>query len=246
MSSRSAPFRRARRLAAVTALSLGLVGLTTVAADAHVRLNADDPTAGSFSQLTFRVPNESDSAGTIKLAVQLPQDTPFAFVSVKPVPGWKIAVEEAKLPTPITAEGTTITKAARTITWTAEKGNQVAPDEYQEFSISAGPLPEVAELAIPAVQTYSDGQVVNWNEPTPASGDEPEHPAPTVQIMPASTAGAASPEPSAATAPTTSTAPASNARNGSDTTARWLAGIALLVGIAGAALGALGLRRGTR
>src|SRR4051794_19542106 len=93
--------RALRRLAAAGVLSLGLVGLTAVAAEAHVSVHADSTAAGSFSQLTLRVPNESDSAGTVKLAVQLPQDTPFPFVSVKPVPGWKVNVVEAPLPKPV-------------------------------------------------------------------------------------------------------------------------------------------------
>jgi uncharacterized protein YcnI len=33
------------------------------------------------------VPNEKDTAKTISLKVQLPKDTPFASVSIKPVPG---------------------------------------------------------------------------------------------------------------------------------------------------------------
>jgi uncharacterized protein YcnI len=241
------------RLAGVGLLSVGLLGFGAVAADAHVSVRADSTASGSFSQLTFRVPNESDSAGTVKLEVQLPSDTPFPSVSAKPVPGWKINIEEAKLPKPIENEGTTITKAARTVTWTAEKGSQIAPGEYQEFSLSAGPLPDPKEITLPAVQTYSDGEVVEWNQPTPASGAEPEHPAPTFEIVAAtsSEAGAASPSPSSAASSAASSAPAENAPaaasvSGSDTTARALAGLALLVGIVAGAIGALGLRRAAR
>jgi hypothetical protein len=102
-----------RRFAAVTVLSVGLLGATAVAAQAHVSVHADSTATGSFSQITFRVPNESPTSGTVKLQVQLPQDDPFPFVSAKPVPGWKVTVKQAPLPEPVEEEGTTITKAAR-------------------------------------------------------------------------------------------------------------------------------------
>ena len=151
-------------------------------ASAHVSVRADSTESGSFSALTFRVPNESDTAGTVKIAVDLPQDTPLLYVSTKPVSGWTATAVEAPLAKPVESYGTTITKAVRTVTWTAVKGTQIAPGEYQEFAISAGPLPEVAELRLPTTQTYSDGKVVRWDQPTPASGEEPEYPAPTVAI----------------------------------------------------------------
>ena len=193
-------------------LSVSLLSVPAVAAQAHVSVHADSTAAGSFSQITFRVPNESPTTGTVKLQVQLPQDTPFPFVSVKPVPGWKVSVAQAPLPKPIENEGTTITKAARTVTWTAVKGTQIAPGEYQEFSISAGPLPDAEALTLPAVQTYSDGKVVRWNEPMPASGDEPEHPAPTLEVAAAGEEGEGHThgEPGAAGSPAPAAGPAAH------------------------------------
>ena len=237
--------RTPRRIIAVAALSLGLFGLTAVGAQAHVTLHADSSASGSFSQLTFRVPNESPKADTVEVAVQLPQDKPFLFVSAKPLPGWTVEIKEAPLPAPVESEGTTITKAARTVTWTAAKGNALRPKEYQDFSLSVGPLPAAGTLTMPALQTYSDGEVVAWNQPTPASGDEPESPAPTLEVV-AATEGEATGEPAASSSPATSEDPAPVSASGPDTTARWLAGAALVVGIAAGALGALGLRRGTR
>lgn len=69
---------------AVLAAALSLAG--TGVASAHVRVFPDSTASGSFSALTFRVPNESDTAGTVKLQVQLPQDSPFLYVSTRPVP----------------------------------------------------------------------------------------------------------------------------------------------------------------
>jgi uncharacterized protein YcnI len=257
-STRSSTSRPARRfLLGVGSLTAGLLAFPVLAAEAHVSAHADSTTAGSFSQITFRVPNESKSAGTVKFEVQLPSDTPFPSVSAKPLPGWKISIVEAKLPKPVEDEGTTITKAPRTITWAAQKGTQIGPGEYQEFSISAGPLPDAQEIALPAVQTYSDGEVAEWNQPTPASGEEPEHPAPTIEVVAATggntdgASGSPSPAASTSTSAAASPAPGDNAPaaasvSGSDPTARALAGLALLVGIVAGALGALGLRRAAR
>ena len=137
-------------LRAGAAAGLGvLLLLPATAADAHVRVSADQTTPGAFSALTFRVPNESDTAGTVAVSVELPQDTPFLYVSTRPVPGWRAATKEAALPKPVEAEGTTLTKAVRTVTWTAERGTRIEPGEYQEFSISVGPLPAAGTVLLP-------------------------------------------------------------------------------------------------
>ena len=118
----------------------------------------------------------------MKLEVQLPKGTPFLYVSSKPIPGWTVKMTEAPLPEPVESEGTKITKAISTVTWTASEAAAVKPGEYQDFSISAGPLPKPGTIELPAIQTYSDGEVVRWNQPTPASGEEPEYPTPTFVI----------------------------------------------------------------
>jgi uncharacterized protein YcnI len=214
-------------------LALTLAGWST--AEAHVRVHPDSTATGSFSALTFRVPNESATAGTVKLEVQLPQDAPFVYVSSKPVPGWTVTSTEQPLPKPVDMDGTTITKAVRTVTWTAAKGAEIAPGEYQEFSLSVGPLPAPGTVLLPAVQTYSDGTVESWDQATPASGAEPEHPAPELVV----TAASAAPTPGADATPGAEAASAAP-----DTTARWLGAGALAVALVGLAVALLGRRRG--
>lgn len=239
-------FPHAVRQAARAGAALGLVGIFTLtnvgAADAHVRVLSDSSASGSFSALTFRVPNESDSAGTVKFAVQLPQDKPFLSVSSKPVPGWKVASTEEALPKPVESEGTTLTKAVRTVTWTADQGTQISPGQYQEFSLSVGPLPDPGTVLLPASQTYSDGKVVRWDEPTPASGEEPENPAPELAVTAAAATGSAVPAPeSASPAP----APATTSTASSDSLARGLGVAALVVAAAGLVAALAGRRRRT-
>ena len=162
-------------------------------------------------------------------------------MSTKPLPGWRVTVVEAKLPRPLVLEGATITRAPRTVTWTAEPHAALAPGQHQEFSLSVGPLPAPGTLALPTTQTYSDGTVVRWDEPTPASGDEPEHPAPEFTITAA--AAAAGDRHSAAHSSATG---ATTSVGGVDPTARWLGGGALLVALVGVGLGGIAARRSGR
>jgi uncharacterized protein YcnI len=195
-------------------------------------------TQGSFAKLGFSVPNERDDAGTVKLSVQLPEDHPLAFVSVQPMPGWDITTTTRKLDAPLEGEGDSITEVVDTITWTATAGTQIDSGQFQLFWISAGQMPtDVSELSFPAIQTYSGGEEVAWIEASSPGGAEPEHPAPTVQLV----AGADS----EATSATVAAADPSSGGDDSDT----IAVVALVVGAVGLVVAitavALGRRRPT-
>jgi uncharacterized protein YcnI len=213
------------RLAAGIAGALAFVVLTAVPAAAHVTVSSTDATPGGFGKLVVRVPTESDTASTTKLQVQLPADTPFAFVSTKPHPGWTVSTTERKLAKPIAAEGFTLTKAVATVTWTASGADAgIAPGEFDEFELSLGSFPsDVDTLSFPTTQTYSDGTVVTWDQPSVEGQDEPEHPVPTLEL-------AAAPQ---------AADPAAAAADSSDSTARWLAATALLVAAAALVLAGL-------
>ena len=199
--------RLALRSGAVATTTLLAVGIGLAPASAHVRVKPDATASGGYAGLTFRVPNESDTASTTRIVLTLPQDRPLANVSIRPVPGWTATVVQADLPTPVTSNGATLTKAPRTVTWTASSpAAAVAPGQYQEFAISAGPLPTPGQLLLPVAQTYSDGTVVNWNQPQESGKQEPEHPAP--QFVVTAAADPAQPAATTATAPlTTPTSP---------------------------------------
>ena len=160
---------------------MAVLVLTATPASAHVTVSSPDAAAGGFGKVVFRVPTESDTASTTKLRVTLPEDTPFAFVSAQPKPGWKVDVEKAKLDEPITSHGTTLSEAVRTVTWTTSGGG-IKPGEFDEFALSLGQFPEVKTLTFAAEQTYDDGEVVAWDEPAAEGAKEPEHPAPTLEL----------------------------------------------------------------
>lgn len=240
--SRHHVFQRAGVLAA-TVGAAGLLG--TGIASAHVSANVygEQPTKGGYGAIFFRVPNEEANAGTIKVEVDLKPEYGIGSLRTKPIPGWTAEVTSSPLAQPVTtASGTKITKAVTKVVWTAQPGSKIAAGstEFQEFEISAGPLPSnVDQLEFPAIQTYEDGKVVQWNQPTPANGEEPEHPAPVVKLAAASGDGD-----HAAMTATTSDAEATPST--SDTTARWLGGAGLIVGALGLGVGAGAVLRSRR
>ncbi|WP_436520039.1 YcnI family protein [Actinoplanes sp. HUAS TT8] len=200
---------------AVVAAAAGLLTLAIAGpASAHVTVNPSTATAGGYTKVTFRVPNESDSASTTTLEVNLPADQPIASVSVKPIPGWTAVAVKSKLATPIKSHDTEITEAVSKITWTATKGSEIKPGEFQEFDVSMGALPESGQLVFKALQTYSDGNVVRWIDEPTTDGSEPDSPAPVLKIVPAAAAASAAPAAGAA-APAAPAAPAAEASDDS-------------------------------
>jgi uncharacterized protein YcnI len=227
MSRFSMPARRA--LAAVPATAV-LVLLPSVAS-AHVTVNPDSTAADSYSSLTFRVPTESETESTEKLVVDLPTDTPFLSVTPRSLPGWDVEIEVEKLDEPFEVEGATVDEAPARITWTAEKGHEVPPHEYQEFAVRVGALPEEGtEIVLPAHQTYTDGTVVDWDDLVAEDGKEPEAPAPVFTTTAAEAEGghhAAAASDDASGEAATGDAPAV------DPVGRWLGVAGIVVGAAG-------------
>jgi uncharacterized protein YcnI len=224
-----------KRSAVVAGTVAALTLTLAVPASAHVTVNANSAVQGGYAKATFRVPNESDTASTTKLEVNLPAATPFASVSLKPVAGWTMVAEKAKLATPIEAHGTQITEAVSKITWTAAGDAAIKPGQFQEFDVSLGPLPEVPQVIFKALQTYSDGTIVRWIDEPATDGTEPEKPAPVLKL----TAAAGAAAPGAAAGPTV-TAAADPAGEGDGT---WVGIVGILLGLAALVLGLLAYRR---
>lgn len=233
--------RRTRLLAVAGAVAVGVVALAGPAS-AHVTVNPNTAEQGSYTKLTFRVPTESDTASTTRVQVFFPADEPLALVEVKPHPGWSFTVTETKLAKPISDDDGPVTQAVSQISWTADSAAAaIKPGEFDEFDVSVGPLPEKLTIVFKALQTYSDGSIVRWIDPTVAGQPEPDHPAPVLTLTKAgSTASGVT-----ATASGRSTTPAATSpSNARANTALVLAIIALVVAL-GAAAASL-LRRSER
>ncbi|MDI6102574.1 YcnI family protein [Actinoplanes sp. NEAU-A12] len=224
--------RRAATVSAVAAVFL--LGLAGPAA-AHVTVNPGSATQGGYTKVSFRVPNESDTASTTKLEINLPVESPIGSVSVKPVPGWTAAPEKSKLTTPVKVHDSEITEAVTKITWTAAAGSEIKPGTFQEFDVSLGPLPQVDKMVFKALQTYSDGTIVRWIDEPTTDGTEPESPAPVLKLAAASAA------PSAAASAPAAVATGEESDSGGSGAAWGIAG--LVAGLAGLVLGLLAYRK---
>ena len=82
--------RLALRLSTVLSVAATVGVLGAAPAFAHVTAQPGNVAQGSYSVVSLRVPNESDTAGTVKLEVTLPADHPLSSVRTTPVPGWAV------------------------------------------------------------------------------------------------------------------------------------------------------------
>jgi periplasmic copper chaperone A len=218
----------------VRAASIAVLVATLVvvpAAAAHVTLNPGEWEAEGFARFAVRVPNERDNADTTKVTLQFPEQ--ILSASFQPVEGWKRTVKMAQLDEPIDDEGEQITERIDTVTWS---GGRIRPGEFEEFGVSFQvPDEPGTELAFPAVQTYSNEEVVRWIGPPDA-----DEPAPVVAVTeaPPEEGDAAAP----AATPTAPPAATQEEDGGGDT----LSIVALIAGLAGLAAGlaAMFWRRG--
>jgi periplasmic copper chaperone A len=130
-------------------------------ASAHVTLQPDTATAGGFTRLDVRVPNEREDSATTRVDVQFPEG--FEFASYEPRAGWKVTVRRS---------GERVTR----MIWS---GGRIEPGQFVDFGLSLR-MPEGApgdRLTFKALQTYDDGEVVRWIGP-----EDAEEPAPIVTL----------------------------------------------------------------
>ncbi|MCC5479693.1 YcnI family copper-binding membrane protein [Streptomyces barringtoniae] len=235
-----------RALAAAGAAGTAVLALS-VPAFAHVSVQPEGAAAkGGYAVVDFKVPNERDNASTTKVEVDFPADHPLASVMTQPVAGWNVQVTKTKLAKPLTMHGEKIDEAVTRVTWTAADGKGIQPGYFQKFPLSLGALPEnTDQLVFKALQTYSDKEVVRWIEVPQAGQDEPENPAPVLQLSAAADDHHGTAEDASDKAATTAAADSGSGSHDTDTTARVLAVAGIAVGVAGVAYGVLAGRRRT-
>lgn len=165
-----------RHLAALVA---AVALLAPATAGAHVSLHPNTIPAGAFATIDVRVPGEQEGAYVKKVDVLVPPG--FVGVDYANVPGWSTKVIETKLATPVTEDGETIDTQVSQIVWTwTGPAGKVENGQFINFPLSVA-IPDSASgkaLEFKTVQTYSNGQVVHWIEPSL----EAEHPAPRINI----------------------------------------------------------------
>jgi uncharacterized protein YcnI len=172
--------RALSRAAIVVAAATAGTLLFAIPALAHITVTPNSVQAGSSAVLTFHVPNEESNAYTNRVDVQIPTDHPIAQLLVKPVAGWTISVKTITLAKPLVTDDGSFTQAVSEVIWS---GGRIAPGQFQDFSLSADPLPEgVSQLTFKAIQTYSNGDVVRWIDIRQPGQAEPDHPAPVLTL----------------------------------------------------------------
>ncbi|HXD53999.1 MAG TPA: DUF1775 domain-containing protein [Solirubrobacteraceae bacterium] len=155
---------RIRQIAAAAAGAAALVA--PAGAQGHVSLHPNTVPAGAFATLEVRVPGEQEGAYVKKVDMRFPPG--FTSVDYANVPGWSARVIEANA------------EVSRIVwTWVGPLG-RVGDGQFVEFPISVA-VPSGAAgkaLELRTVQTYSDGRVERWIEPSL----EAEHPSPRIDV----------------------------------------------------------------
>ncbi|MER5383677.1 YcnI family protein [Streptomyces sp. NPDC002688] len=234
MSPMSTTLRRTGTLAALT--TAGVLAAAG-AAFAHVTVHPESYAKGATDGvLSFRVPNEEDTASTTKVQVFLPTDHPVLGVLVTPQAGWTAKVTTIKLKQPIKTDDGTITDAVSEITWT---GGRIRHGEFQDFDVAFGQLPDdTDQLTFKTLQTYSDGNVVRWIEEAKKGGEEPESPAPVLTLTDKGAAeessdGAAGSDAASSSSSSSGGEESTVSDKSGDSTARALGTAGLVVGVLG-------------
>lgn len=165
--------RRTRFAVAAAAATLALPS----AAQAHVSLHPDVVPAGANATIDLRVPNEQESARTVKVAVKFPPG--FLDVVTGYLPGWSAEVKTEKLAKPVTTDEGTVTSQVTEVIWTAASGSSgIPPERFANLPfLTAFPDQAGRQLTFKVVQTYSNGDVSRWIGPP-----DSESPAPTIDV----------------------------------------------------------------
>jgi periplasmic copper chaperone A len=163
----------------VTVLLATAVLLAPASAQAHISLHPNTIPAGAFATLDVRVPGEQEGAYIKKVDVLFPQG--FTGVDYENVAGWSAKVIETKLTTPIKEDGETIDAEVSQIVWTwGGPLGKVGNGQFIQFPLSLA-IPGDATgkaLEFRTVETYSNGQVVHWIDPSLTA----EHPSPRINV----------------------------------------------------------------
>lgn len=160
-------------IATVTAMIL------PVQAQAHISLHPNTIPAGVLATVYVRVPGEQAGAYVKKVDMLFPAG--FTSAEYENVPGWSVKITNQRLATPIQTDSGLVDEEVSQViwTWTGPLG-RVGDNQFVELPLSFAIPDDLTghALKFKMVQTYSNGQVVHWIEPSL----DAEHPAPTVDI----------------------------------------------------------------
>jgi uncharacterized protein YcnI len=149
-------FGMIKKVVAYIALVSALVSLPVGIASAHVVVKPAEVETAAFQTFTIGVPTEKD-VPTTKLRLVVPQGVGHVTPTVKP--GWRIDIVK---------DGEGEDAVVKEIVWS---GGSVPAGQRDDFTFSAQAPEQTATLQWKAYQTYSDGEVVAWDQaPTAEKG----------------------------------------------------------------------------
>jgi uncharacterized protein YcnI len=151
------------------------------AASAHVTANPSEAPAGGFAMISFRVPHGCEESPTTSISVQIPP----GVVSVAPeaVPGWEVETVEGPYDEPVLLHGEEVTEGVKEVTWT---GGPLDAHQFLDFGLSMRmPETEGETVYFPVVQTCEQGET-GWITIPVEGEEEPDTPAPGVELLAAS------------------------------------------------------------
>ena len=171
------------RFIAFAAIAATSLVVFAAPAFAHATLEVQEAAIGSGYKAVLRVPHGCGTEATHTVRVQIPE----GFYNVKPMPkaGWDLATVTGSYERGYENHGTTLTEGVKEIVWS--NGN--LPNEWYDEFVFRGTFASTLEpgtFYFPAVQECANGEEA-WID---ISGDEgAEMPAPSVELVPATSAG---------------------------------------------------------
>lgn len=138
--------RTSTKLAIPAALGALAVLAVPVLVFGHAVVFPKTSTTGAYERYVLRVPNEKTVA-TTRVEIHFPAEV--RVTAFEDVPGWQLEVQ---------------TDSAKHITGAVWTGH-LAPQRFAEFPFSAANPKTETSLTWPALQTYEDGEVVQWTGP---------------------------------------------------------------------------------
>lgn len=158
--------------------SLAIALSATAPASAHVTLETQAATVGSYYKAVLRVPHGCKGSATTGVKVRIPE----GVISIKPQPkaGWKIGMTRGDYAASYTLHGAKITSGVKELSWT---GGPLPDDYYDEFVFQGYLAPSLKageKLYFPVVQECEQG-VDRWIDTSGAKGIE--NPAPSLNLL---------------------------------------------------------------
>lgn len=138
-----------KKIVTLLILMIGALSIFAGAASAHVTIGPKETSQGAYEMFTVKVPSEKADVTTTKIQVLIPEEV--NITRFEPKPGWNYEIEKDS------ADKIT------SVIWTTE-GEGLSATEFGQFNMNGKVGDEATEIVWKAIQTYSDGSVVEWVE----------------------------------------------------------------------------------